>query len=66
MKKRDKIIEYLIKKGCKEVESKSGKYKKFSRPAREDFYFVGRNGALRAGKNVSKSISLTSFVNEKI
>jgi len=64
MFKREKVIEFLKQRGCKEVESKSGKYKKFSRPTRKDFYFVGRNGALRVGKNASQSISLTRFINE--
>jgi len=66
MKKQDKVIEFLKQKGCKEVESKSRKYRKFSRSTDEKFYFVGRNGALRAGKNISKSISLTNSVNKKI
>ena len=60
--KSEKIIKLLIEeKGCIEVKSRS-KYRQFKRPGRDDFYFVGKNGALRAGKNASNSISLSHLV----
>lgn len=60
MKKSEKIINYLIENGCKEVKTTSSKYRKFSLPKFPDiFYFVGKNGALRKGKNISESFSLT-------
>jgi len=59
--KSEKIIKYLIEKGCVEVKSRS-KYRQFKRPGRDDFYFVGKNGALRAGKNASNSVSLSHLV----
>ena len=62
MKVSEKIIEHLLQKGCKEIPCKSKKYRRFTRPDRNDFYFVGKAGALRAGKIVSKSISLTRFI----
>ena len=60
--KENKVIEILLAKGCKEIESKSRKYRKFDRPDKTDFYFVGHNGALRAGKNIGDSVSLTRFI----
>jgi len=60
--KEDKIVEILLAKGCKEIKSKSKKYRKFERPGTTDFYFIGHNGALRAGKNISDSVSLTRFI----
>ena len=60
--KTDKIVEILLAKGCKEIESKSRKYRKFERPEKTDYYFVGKNGALRVGKNIGDSVSLTRFV----
>ena len=61
LKKSEKVINLLLEKGCKEIKSKS-KYKQFTRPGRNDFYFVGRAGALRTGKTASKSTSLTRFL----
>lgn len=46
------------KKGLKEVHGKTSRYRVFARKDGE-FYFVGKNGSLRVGKNVSTSISLT-------
>lgn len=61
MKKSEKVINLLLEKGCKEIVSKS-KYRQFTRPGRDDFYFVGKAGALRAGKIASNTISLTRFI----
>ena len=57
--KAEKVIAYLKSCGCSEVTSKSRKYRTFTRPGREGFYYVGKCGALRAGKTVSDSISLS-------
>lgn len=51
------------KKGLKEVHAKTSKYRVFQIQEGK-FYFVGANGALRIGKNVSESVSLP--VNPKI
>jgi len=64
-RKRDKIADALAERGCIEVESRSRKYKQFMIPGRDNFYFVGKSGALRVGKTISNSISLT-HVTEKI
>ena len=59
--KNEKIVEWLISKGCKEIKSKS-KYRQFTRPQDIEYYFVGRNGALRAGKTASDSVSISHLV----
>lgn len=56
--KQEKICELLASKGLKEVRGKTAKYRVFQRTNGE-FYFVGRNGALRTGKNVSDSFSIS-------
>ncbi len=62
--KADKIIEYLKQAhGAVEVASPSKKYRKFT--TSQSTYWVGRNGALRAGDTVSDSVSLTEFLKEK-
>lgn len=57
--KQEMLCNFLTtKKGLKEVRNPStSKYRVFARKDGE-FYFVGTNGALRVGKNVSTSISL--------
>jgi hypothetical protein len=58
--KREKVVALLLDRGCAEVESNSRKYRTFKSPNSADkYYFVGRKGALRFGKNVSNSSSLT-------
>ena len=63
-RKADKVVEMLIFKGCWEIKSKSH-YRQFKIPGREDFYFVGRNGALRMGQCASDSVSLSCFIKIK-
>ena len=63
MTNADKLINRLVACfGCLPVPDLSRKYRKFARPDRDDFYFVGRNGALRAGRTQSNSISLTDSI----
>jgi len=67
MTKTEKIINELIRRGCTEIiPSKSSKYRQFKPKDSEmsfcndgRFYWVGRNGAVRVGKNSSDSISIT-------
>ena len=66
MNKAEKIIKWLEEeRGCIELKSKSGKYRQFKRLDSTDFYFVGKNGALRAGKSASNSVSLSDMINIK-
>ena len=65
MTKREKVIARLVAAGCKEVPSKSRKYQTFTRNTNTDacpFWFVGKNGALRTGKTVSGSVSVTHLL----
>lgn len=55
--KQAQICAKLIASGCKEIAGNSKKYRTFKR-SNGEFYFVGKNGALRTGKTVSDSISL--------
>ena len=67
MSKTQKIIDAILKMGAVERPSKSGKYRTFTNPRRNgEFFFVGKAGALRAGRASSKSISLESMVGRLI
>lgn len=57
------ICDKLAQQGLKEVKAKTTKYRVFDRKNGQ-FYFVGKNGGLRTGRNVSDSISLP--VNPKL
>lgn len=60
MTKAEQVIKYLMGKGAREVTSNSRKYRKFSYPGRGDkFYFVGKAGALRVGRTVGESVSVS-------
>jgi len=60
--KTQRIIRYLLSKGSTEIiPSKSRKYRQFTffdkRP--DMFYWVGKSGAVRYGKNSSGSFSIS-------
>jgi len=57
-----RIIEALEKLGCNRVEGRSNRYIVLTKMRDEGFYFVGKNGALRAWKNVSSSVSLQGLI----
>jgi hypothetical protein len=59
MKKSEQISNALINSNWKEEKSNSRKYRKFSKSDFNFFLFVGKNGALRSGRNSSNSRSLT-------
>jgi len=68
-----KLVAYLLSKGFVEVPSTSSKYRKFQSPTfqsptgpRSEFYFVGRSGAVRVGKNSSTSHSVTDSVRRQL
>jgi len=60
-KLQDRVAAYLIEaKGFLEIPSTSQKYRKFMNPLKKgQFYFLGKSGAVRVGRTVSNSISLT-------
>ncbi len=68
MTKQEQIAQALLRAGKVEVQSKTSKYRVFTRtsadegnaetgPSPATFYFVGNMGALRTGTCVSKSFS---------
>lgn len=61
MKLQDRAARMLIE-GLKktELKSTSRKYRKFSGREEGHFYFVGKAGAVRSGKNASNSYSITA------
>ena len=65
---QDKIIKWFLSIGFTEMESRSGKYRQFKKainwPTHDYSYFVGRKGAIRAGKNISSSFSITNRIKQ--
>ncbi len=65
-KKADRLVRALLAMGCAELRTKSGKYRMFEHSAEvtalPSYYFIGKMGALRAGKCASKSVSLESAI----
>ena len=67
MSKTQRIIDAILKMGAVERASKSSKYRTFTNPRRDgEFFFVGKAGALRAGRTSSNSISLGNMVERLI
>lgn len=57
--KADRIAQHLTNEGYLEVTSTSRKYRKFVRGDRT--LWLGKCGAVRAGRTVSDSVSLSAF-----
>lgn len=59
----DRVIRWMVTaRGAKEQISRSFKYRTFivtDNPTVEKRYFIGSNGAVRTGKSISSSISIT-------
>ena len=65
--KADNIAAILEADGCREITSNSRKYRKFQKPGEYGmFYYVGKAGALRHGRNIAENISLTSYVAKRL
>jgi len=59
---QDKIIEFLKERfSMKEVPSKSRKYRLLVGP-KKDLYWIGRRGAVRVGRTLSDSQSITDYI----
>lgn len=56
--KQDKGAQIMLNRGFEEIPGKSKKYRVFKNPKRDILYFIGKRGAIRAGKNVSSSYSI--------
>lgn len=67
---KDRYIAALIERGHCLVTSKTGKYTTLTRASdgegRMTFYFVGRSGALRAGRTVTESIPVSDRFKEAL
>lgn len=61
--RRELLVKYLELNGATQVPSTSSKYIKMQIKDSPIFYFVGKSGALRKGKNVVNSLSLTDYIN---
>ena len=59
---QDKISKWLVSRGFEEVPSTTKKYRRFKSNKEGFFYFVGRKGAVRVGRVVSKSFSVTDKI----
>jgi len=64
---QDRIVNYLAtKNNFKEVPSRSRKYRCLADPNTDRLYWVGKHGAVRVGKIVSDSVSITRFIHRKM
>jgi len=56
---RERLVKSLVDKGYLRVpNARTTKYLVFSNPevSKKNFYYVGRNGALRVGPNIRESV----------
>jgi len=59
--KQEKGAQMMLKRGFTELPGKSKKYRVFKNPngkQKDTLYFLGKRGAIRAGKNISSSYSI--------
>lgn len=59
---QQRIIDALETLGCRRVEGKTTRYVVLTKMRDEGFYFVGKNGAFRAGRTVTSSMSLQGII----
>ncbi len=65
MTKREIVVEYLKQLGARQIQpSRSRKYLQFETP-KGTTYWLGRAGAVRKGRTVTCSISLTARIDIK-
>ena len=62
----EKMCDSLILSGFKEDRFKSGKYRCFKVTDMDLYFYVGRNGALRCGKNIASSVSWGSGTKKRL
>ena len=58
----DRVIRFLTVGLHKQEFPSKNRYRKFTGSSDESFYWVGKAGAVRAGKSPSNSISLTDRI----
>lgn len=57
--KADWLVAKLVSLGCREVASGSRRYRKFTNPESRLPLWIGKQGAVRVGRTVSDSVSVT-------
>ena len=57
--RQEQVVAALAARGCREVASGSRRYRKFSNPEGRLALYVGQQGAVRVGRTVSDSVSVT-------
>lgn len=60
----ERAVRYYTAKGYRTL--KEGKYIVMESPSNEDKIFIGKAGAIRTGKNVTESRSITDLAMQKI
>lgn len=60
---KQRLIAGLTARGFRQVPSKSRKFETFTKDS-ENFYFVGKSGALRRGRTCTASVPADRFKNE--
>lgn len=58
----DRVIRFLIEGLNMEESPSKNKYRKFTGNVTKSSYWIGKNGAVKAGKSASDSISLTGII----
>ena len=58
----DRVVKFLVEGLHKRELPSKNKYRKFPGSREDSFYWVGKAGAVRAGRNISNSVSLTGQV----
>ena len=59
--RREKIIELLEGRGYTQAPCTSRKYTKLTKPMKQP-YWIGKNGAVRSGRTIASSISMTDHI----
>ena len=57
--KQQQVVAALVGRGCREVASGSKRYRKFANPDGRLPLYVGKQGAVRIGRTVADSVSVT-------
>lgn len=66
MSKKETAIAYYILKGYKEIESTDSRYAVLVSPYSDSKIFVGKSGAIRRGKSIFTSESITDHISHTL
>ena len=60
---QERIARFLIQhKNLTELKSPSSKFRRFSHSEEVRYYWIDKNGSVRAGSSLSSSVSLTTLI----